>query len=119
MRGAYRIIDADGHVQEPADLWERVRELVEDAEDTAAYDRAVADDDGSRFPASVALAIANGVHPVRAWREHRGLAQDALASAAGISTPFMSQIEGSKRAGTVATLKKLAAAMGLPLAALT
>lgn len=23
MRGAYRIIDADGHVQEPADLWER------------------------------------------------------------------------------------------------
>ena len=104
----------------PADLWERVRAVVEDAGDVAAYDRAVAADDGSgSIPAAVAYAIADGMHPVRAWREHLGLRQEALAAAAGISTPFLSQIEHGRRAGSAATLKKLARALKVPLDALT
>lgn len=102
----------------PAALWEKVREAVEDAEDAAAYAEAVANDDGVRLPASVACAIADGAHPVRAWREYRGLALQALADAAGVSRPYLSQIEGGKRAGTAATLGKLAAALGVPLGAL-
>ena len=102
----------------PAALWEKVREAVEDAEDAAAYAEAVANDDGVRFPASVACAIADGAHPVRAWREFRSLALQALADAAGLSRPYLSQIEGGKRAGTAATLGKLAAALGVPLGAL-
>ena len=75
--------------------------------------------DGTRIPAEVAFAVADGAHPVRAWREHRGLSQDALAADSGLSKPFVSQIEGGKRAGTTTTLKKLAAALQVPLAALT
>jgi len=103
----------------PAALWERVRDKVEDAEDVTAFDKAVVNDDGVRYPSDVAHALAEGVHPVKAWREHRGLTQDALAQAAGVSKPFVSQIEGRKREGSTATLKKLAAVMTVTLDALT
>jgi transcriptional regulator with XRE-family HTH domain len=45
---------------------------------------------------------------VKAWRHHKRLTLQALADAAGLSKPYVSQIEGSKRAGTAATLRKLA-----------
>lgn len=102
----------------PADIWERVKEMVADAEDAAAYAEAVANDDGVRYPAPVAHAMADGAHPLKAWREHKGLSLQALATAAGVSKPCVSQIEGGKRAGTAATLKKLAGALGLPVGAL-
>ncbi len=90
----------------PADIWERVKAAAEDAEDAAAYAEAVA------------LAIADGVHPVRAWRDHMRLTLQALADAAGLSKPYVSQIERGKRTGTAATLHKLAAALAVPSAAL-
>lgn len=102
----------------PADIWARLKAMVEDAEDAADYERAVAQDDGVRYPAPVAYAMADGAHPMKAWREHKGLTLQALASAAGVSKPYVSQIEGGKRAGTTATLKKLAAALRVPLGAL-
>ena len=49
----------------PAALWEKVRAAVEDAEDAAAFDSAVATDDGTRIPSEVVFAIAEGEHPVR------------------------------------------------------
>ncbi len=102
----------------PADLWNRVKAKLEDAEDAADYERAVAADDGVRFPSAVAYAIADGAHPVKAWREHKGLTLQALADAAGLSKPFLSQIEGSKRTGSAATLKKLSSVLGVPVGAL-
>lgn len=102
----------------PADIWEQVKEMVEDAEDAAAYAEAVANDDGVRFPAAVAYAIADGTNPLRAWREHRGLTLQAVADAAGLSKPYVSQLEAGKRAGPAATLKRLAAALGVPVVAL-
>ena len=102
----------------PADIWERVKGAVEDAEDAAAYAEAVARDDGVRYPAAVALAIAACAHPVKAWREHKRLTLQALADAAGVSKPYVSQIEGGKRTGTAATLRKLASALAVPPGAL-
>ena len=102
----------------PATLWERVREAVEDVEDGVAFDRAAAADDGARFPAAVVRAELDGIHPVRAWREFRQLTIQALADAAGLSGPYVSQIECGKRTGTVATLKKLALALDAPAGAL-
>lgn len=99
----------------PADIWVRVQAVVEEAEDASTYAEAVANDDGVRYSAAVALAMAGGATPLRAWRKHRGLTLQALASAAGLSKPFVSQIEGGKRAGTAATLKKLAAALQVPV----
>lgn len=116
-----QVIEQDGRRMfyvVPADIWERVKGAVEDAEDAATYAEAVARDDGVRYPAAVALAIADGAHPVKAWREHKRLTLQALADAAGVSKPYVSQIEGGKRAGTAATLRKLASALAVPPGAL-
>lgn len=106
-------------VQIPIDLWERMRALAEEAEDLADLARFDREDDGLRIPLAVVQATAlGGATPLRAWREHRGLTLQALADAAGLSKPYVSQIESGKRAGTAATLKKLATALGVPVAAL-
>jgi len=116
-----QVIEVDGKPAAyvvPADIWVRIKEMVENAEDAAAYEAAVANDDGVRFPAAVAHAIADGTHPVKAWREYRGLAQDALAVAARISVPFVSQIESGRRTGSAATLRRLARALDVPIDAI-
>jgi antitoxin component HigA of HigAB toxin-antitoxin module len=95
-----------------------MHERIEDAVAVAAYDRAVANDDGFTIPRAVLRAELDGCHPVRAWREHRGMTLQALADVAGFSKPYVSQIEGGKRAGTAATLKKLAKVLRVPLDAL-
>jgi DNA-binding XRE family transcriptional regulator len=60
-----------------------------------------------------------GESPIKLWREHRGLTQEALAKRAGISKPYLSQIETGKRQGTVETLSAIARALEVPLDVLT
>ena len=102
----------------PADLWERMREAAEDAEDIADLERFDRDDDSVRCPAPVAYAMADGATALWAWRGHKGKTLQAPADAAGLSKPYMSQIEGCKRTGTGARLKKLARALDLPVGGL-
>lgn len=121
MTTRVQVIERDGEPAfyvVPADLWKVVREAIEDAEDAAAYAAAIAADDGVTYPAAVAHAMMEGAHPVRAWRAHRRLTLQALADKAGLSKPYLSQIEGGKRAGTAATIKKLARALGVAMDAL-
>jgi DNA-binding XRE family transcriptional regulator len=116
-----QIITKDGRPEfyvVPADLWERVRDAIEEAEDIAELERFDREDDGVRYPQAVALAMADGVLPVRAWREYRGMTQEQLAASSGVSTPYVSQIESGKRAGRSATLRKLARALDVPVGAL-
>ncbi|HMN19831.1 MAG TPA: helix-turn-helix transcriptional regulator [Ottowia sp.] len=103
----------------PVELWSKVRGVIEDAADAAAFDRAIAADEGTRYPAAVAHAIADGTQPLKAWRTHRGLTLQALADAAGLSKPYVSQLESGKRSGPAATLKRLARALDVPVDALT
>ena len=103
----------------PIDLWERVREAAEDAEDALDLERFDRDDDGFRVPLEVVESVVAGMHPVRAWRESRGLTQEALAEQAGVSAPYVSQIESGKRIGAVRTLSRIAAALEVPLDELT
>lgn len=102
----------------PADLWARVRKVIEEAEDVADLERFDREDDGVRFPHAVAMAIAEGAHALRAWREYRSLTQEQLARACGVSKPFISQIESGRRVGSAATLRKLARALEVPVGAL-
>lgn len=116
-----QIIEKDGRpafAVVPIELWERIREAAEDAEDLAELERFDAEDDGFRVPHTVVVAMHEGRHPVRAWREHRQLTQEALATAAQVSTPYLSQIEGGKRVGAMKTLRRIAAALGVPVDAL-
>jgi DNA-binding XRE family transcriptional regulator len=82
-------------------------------EDVALLDAAKADDDGFRVPAAVANAILDGAHPVKAWREHRGLTQGTLAAEAGISKAYLCQIETGRREGAVKTLRAIATALNV------
>ena len=49
-----------------------------------------------------------GDHPVRVWREHRGLALGALAKEASIAQSYLSEIENGKKRGSVRALAALA-----------
>jgi transcriptional regulator with XRE-family HTH domain len=66
-------------------------------------------------PGEVTYAILDGGHPVRVWREHRGLTQQQLAEAAGISIPYLSQIESGKRRGSAKVLAAIARELRLSL----
>ena len=121
MSSHVRVIEQDGKPAfyvVPAALWERMREAAEDAQDIADLERFEREDDGVRYPAAVAMAMADGARPLRAWREHRGMTLQALADAAGLSRAYISQIEGGKRIGSAATLAKLAQALGVSVVAL-
>ncbi|NKQ36653.1 MAG: helix-turn-helix transcriptional regulator [Chloroflexi bacterium] len=67
------------------------------------------------IPAEVPYAIIDGENPVKVWREYRGLTQQELAQAAGISASYLSQIEAGKREGSTAVLQAIARAMDLTL----
>ena len=54
-----------------------------------------------------------GEHPVRIWREHRGMTQVCLAEYAGIDRVYLSEIEGRKKPGSVAALRALAEALSV------
>lgn len=51
---------------------------------------------------------------LRRAREAAGLSQEALAFAAGLSRPYVSQLERDLKSPTLDTLFQLAAALGLP-----
>ena len=94
--------------------WLRIRELLEDAEDAADAARKLADPDRDWVPAEVVDRILDeGVHPVRAWREHRGLTLEALAKAAGVPQPTIATIESGTEAGTTDQMRALAQALGI------
>ena len=64
--------------------WQRIREILEDAEDLAAVHRVEADPNQDRIPLGVVKRLLDDENPVKVWREHRGLTQQALADAAGL-----------------------------------
>ena len=99
----------------PMALFSRMAALLENQDDEALYNEVKAVDDGFRVPGEVVNAILDGAHPIKAWRDHRGLTQDALAENAGVSKAYLCQIETGKRHGSVKTLKTLAKALGVTL----
>lgn len=70
-------------------------------------------------PAEILRRELAGESPIKLWRDHRGLTQQELADRAGISKPYLSQIESGKRQGTLETLAAIARALDVPLQVLT
>jgi DNA-binding XRE family transcriptional regulator len=97
--------------------YEQLLERLEMADDVRAYDEAKKRLEAGEelVPAEVIYAILDGANPVRVWREHRGLTQQQLAQGAGISVPYLSQIESGKRTGSANVLAALAKALELSL----
>lgn len=65
--------------------------------------------DAEYVPGEIAERIfVAGEHPVRVWREYRGLALGALAKESGIAQSYVSEIEHGRKRGSVRALAALA-----------
>lgn len=94
----------------PIDEWRRIESTLEDRADTAAV-RAFLKNPTETFHDAVLAAILDGAHPIKAFREHRGMTQAQLALKVGTSAMYISQLErGGRRAG-----RKLRAKLGTAL----
>lgn len=101
----------------PFEEYERLIAAAEMLEDIRDYDdarqRLAAGEEV--VPSDVVYAILDGENPLRVWREHRHLTQQELADRAGISKPYLSQLEAGKRTGTTDVLARLAEALNLTI----
>jgi DNA-binding XRE family transcriptional regulator len=98
----------------PLSEWQRIVERLEDAEDALAVRRWRADP-GETIPADVVNRLLDGENKIKVWRMHRGLTQQALAEACGVSKPYVSQLEANTRLASQAVLRKLASALRVDL----
>jgi DNA-binding XRE family transcriptional regulator len=90
-------------------------QAYEDAADALALAEVRARDaagDAEYVPVELAERIfVSGEHPVRVWREYRGLTLSALARQAGIAQSYVSEIEHGRKRGSVRALAALARAL--------
>ncbi len=116
-----QIIERDGKPEWAVLPYETYLELVEQAEalqNIRDYDTAIAAlerGEEELVPSDVVYAILDGGNPIKVWREHRELAQHQVAEAAGISVPYLSQLETGTRQGSTRVLSAIAKALGLLL----
>ncbi len=93
-------------------------EALLDAIDAAEARRIMADIEAGReelIPAEIMNRFIGGENSIRVWREYRGLTAADLATQAGISPAYLSELETGKKTGTVETLRKLANVLKLDL----
>jgi len=100
----------------PKNEFDTLIEYNEDMEDIATvelFKEKLARGEEELIPSEVVDRILDGENKIRVWREHRGLSAKALAEAAEISPPYLSEIENGKKEGSVSTYKKIAEALKL------
>jgi DNA-binding XRE family transcriptional regulator len=99
----------------PLKIYEQMAEDAEMLADIAAADAAKAEMARSNavgIPlALVKRMLDDGIHPLAAWRDHRGHTQAQLAEKSGVSRDLIAHIERRSRNGSTATLRKLATAL--------
>ena len=59
--------------------------------------------------------LIGGENKVKVLRSHRGMSGRDLVVAAGVSPPFISEIESGKKDGSVSVMKKIAEALKVDL----
>lgn len=68
------------------------------------------------LPADVLQKITLGKESaIKIIRKYRGMTQDELATEAGISRPYLTEIETGRKEGSLRSLKAIAAALNVPL----
>ncbi len=107
----HTVLSATSGVTEPV----FVPEDSEEAADLAAYEEARAREEEA-FPLDVAERLAAGAHPIKVFREYRGMTQAELARQVGLSPMYISQIETGRRGGSTKALRRIAAALDIDLA---
>lgn len=121
MKENIQLIERDGKPEWAVLPYEEYLKLLEQAEmleDIRDYDAAKAELENGEdelIPSEVVEALLDGENPIKVWREYRGLTQQQLADTAGISKPYLSQIETGKRKGTMGILSAIAKALNVSL----
>jgi len=121
MKENIQLIERDGKPEWAVLPYEEYLELLEQAEmleDIRDYDAAktaLENGEDDLIPSKVVFAILDGENPIKVWREYRELTQQQLADVAGISKPYLSQIETRKRTGTTEILSAIAKALDVSL----
>ncbi|MEL7466408.1 MAG: helix-turn-helix transcriptional regulator [Pseudomonadota bacterium] len=98
--------------------YDALNEARETLSDQAAYDLAIARlaaGEDELMPAEYVYRMVDGEPPLRVFREWRGLSQNALAKKSGVNRVQIGDIEDRGKTGSVATLKKLAEALGITI----
>ena len=67
------------------------------------------------IPSEVVYAILDGENAIKVWREYRGMSLQETAEKAGISVPYLSQLETNKRKGSIDVLTAIAKVLRVSL----
>jgi DNA-binding XRE family transcriptional regulator len=116
-----QIIERDGKPEWaviPYELYLQLAEELEMLQDIGDYDAVrmkIERGEEELIPSDVVYAIMDGENPIKVWREYRRLTQQQLAQAAGISTPYLSQLETGKRTGAAEVLTTIAKVLKVSL----
>ncbi|MBN2232958.1 MAG: helix-turn-helix transcriptional regulator [Deltaproteobacteria bacterium] len=104
-----QIIFENGHPAFAVLPWSEYQALLKQADPADVW-----------LPHEVVQAVAlDGATLVKAWRDYRGLTQAELAKQSGMSQPALARLEKGGITPRPATLKKLAAALGVEAEQLT
>ncbi len=98
----------------PLKTYQKLLRQSEDEADIAAFDAAMARR-SEAFPLELFEALDKGANPTLTFRNYRGMSLKSLAAKAGISQPYLSQLESGKRRGSSKTLKRIASALKISL----
>jgi len=102
----------------PYKEYQRLVEQAEEAQDLADAEAAVrAIEAGEEtVPEDVVERLLSGEeHPIKVWREYRGLTQEALGERAGVGKSYISQLEARSKSGSPRVIKALAGALGVDM----
>lgn len=97
----------------PLERYDALVDAVEEKEIAAVHASTRGEE---TFPLEIADRLAAGESPVRVFREHRGLTQQALADKIIASKGYISEIEAGKKPGSVDVIRRLAEALGVDVA---
>ena len=90
-------------------------EMLQDIQDYDSAKMALEEGKEELLPESFVNELLEGANPMKVWREYRGLTQKKLADAAGISVPYLSQLEAGKRKGSLEVFSAIATALSVTL----
>jgi len=96
----------------PYDEYTAILNKLEEIEDITAIELSMKDA-SERFPLELVESIAAGGNPIKLFREYRNVSQAKLAKLTGLSRQFICQLESGQRTGSMSSLKKIAAVLGL------
>ena len=79
--------------------------------DEELYDAAKAADDGTRLSADMVSRLVEGENPIKVWREFRGMTQEGLATACGVTSDYIGMVERGARHASRKLISRMAAVL--------